>query len=230
MFHGAGVDAEGRGQPFVAVYAATPPTSHTIALADIVVQRSTDNGVTWTSPLAIDDDPPEMMATGFYPQLNVSPNGRVDVSWQDNRETTDFHFDVRYTYSTDGGLTWAKNIKVNDKPNNFNYGVSYNSDLRQPGGVASADEYAILGWGPDSDAGQLRRRRAVRAAANEEEHHRPGRRRHLRWTGRRRRRFRDPPGPQTTELTRPSRATGGNVNHGVRRRTAAASTTTPEHT
>lgn len=156
VFTGLGWTPKGATKgTFVAVYAATPPTSPTIALADIVVQRSTDGGVTWSSPLAIDDDPPEMMATGFYPQLNVSPNGRIDVSWQDNRETSDFHFDVRYTYSTDGGLTWAKNVKVNDRPNNFNYGVSYNSDLRQPGGVASANEYAILGWADTRNANEL---------------------------------------------------------------------------
>ncbi len=130
----------------LAVYAATPATSPTIALADIVVQRSTDGGITWTSPLAIDDDRPEERFTGFYPQLNVAPNGRVDVAWQDNRETTDFHFNVRYTYSTDGGRTWAPNVKVNDLPINFNYGVSFNSDLRQPVGVASTNSYAIVGW------------------------------------------------------------------------------------
>lgn len=130
----------------VAAYAATPATSPTIALADIVVQRSTDGGITWTSPLAIDDDPPEMRATGFYPQLNVAPNGRVDVAWQDNRETTDFFFNVRYTYSTDGGRTWAPNIKINDVPINFNYGVSFNSDIRQPVGVASTSSYAVIGW------------------------------------------------------------------------------------
>jgi len=38
---------------FVAVYAATPATAPSIQLVDIVVQRSTDGGVTWSSPLAL---------------------------------------------------------------------------------------------------------------------------------------------------------------------------------
>jgi hypothetical protein len=131
---------------WVAVYAATPATSPTIALADIVVQRSTDGGLTWTSPLAIDDDPADMHATGFYPQLSVAPNGRVDVAWTDDRDVSDFHFNERYSYSTDGGVTWAPNVKVSDQPINFNFGVSYNSDIRQPNGVASTDAYALVGW------------------------------------------------------------------------------------
>ncbi len=139
----------------VAAYAATPATAPTIALADIVVQRSTDGGISWTPPVAIDDDPPELHATSFYPQLNVAPNGRVDVAWQDNRETTDFRFNVRYTYSTDGGETWAKNVRVNDLPLDFNYGISFNSDLRQPVGVASADQYVRIGWADARNANDL---------------------------------------------------------------------------
>lgn len=34
---------------------------------------------------------------------------------------------------------------MKDLPINVSYGVSFNSDLRQPNGVASADEYAIVG-------------------------------------------------------------------------------------
>jgi hypothetical protein len=119
------------------------------------MQRSTDGGVTWSSQQAIDDDPPETYATGFYPQLDVAPNGRIDVAWEDNRNTTDFHFDVMYTYSTDGGVTWAKNVKVNDTPINFNYGVSYNSDLRQPLGVASANQFAVIGWADTRNANEI---------------------------------------------------------------------------
>ncbi len=140
---------------FVAVYGATPATSPTIALVDIVMQRSTDGGVTWSSPLAIDDDPPEMYATSFYPQLSVAPNGRVDVVWTDDRGLSDYRFNERYTYSTDGGLTWAKNILVSDKPINFNYGVSYNSDIRQPNGIASTNSYAIIGWADTRNANEV---------------------------------------------------------------------------
>jgi hypothetical protein len=136
----------GTNGTWVATYAATPATSPTIALASVVVQRSTDGGVTWTSPLTIDDAPPAMNSTSFYPQLSVAPNGRVDVAWTDDRETSDFHFNERYTYSTDGGVTWAPNVKVSDQPVNYNFGVSYNSDIRQPNGVASTNEYAMVGW------------------------------------------------------------------------------------
>ena len=37
-------------------------------------------------------------------------------------------------------------MAVTDQPINFGLGVSYNSDIRQPPGVASADQYAAFGW------------------------------------------------------------------------------------
>lgn len=130
----------------LAAYAAVPETATTSGAVDIILQRSTDGGVTWTAPVTIDDDRAPGQTTSFYPQMGVAPNGRVDVVWQDNRDTTDYHFDVRYTYSTDGGLTWAPNVEINDRPINFSLGVSFNSDLRQPPGVASANQYAAFGW------------------------------------------------------------------------------------
>ncbi|HEX3541881.1 MAG TPA: sialidase family protein [Acidimicrobiales bacterium] len=130
----------------VVAYQATAGASSSSGPAQIVVQRSTDGGQTWTDPIAINDDDPAMQFDSFYPQLNVAPNGRIDAAWQDNRGTSDFHFNVRYSYSTDGGATWAPNVLVSDRPVDFNRGVSYNSDLRQPPGVASANQYAVVGW------------------------------------------------------------------------------------
>ncbi|MGH9265460.1 MAG: sialidase family protein, partial [Acidimicrobiales bacterium] len=136
----------GRDGTWVLAYSATPGNSRTAGKSDIVVRRSTDRGVTWTDPVAINSDDPTDQYTSFYPQLSVAPNGRVDVVWQDNRELTDYLVEVRYTYSTDGGETWAPNMGVTDRPINFNLGISFNSDLRQGPGVASTDSYAAIAW------------------------------------------------------------------------------------
>lgn len=131
---------------FVAAFCATPENSSTTGLADLVVMRSTDLGKTWTEPVTISDDRPDQHATNFYPELQVAPNGRVDVVWEDDRDIGDYRFNVRYTYSADGGATWAPNLLVSDRPLDFNFGISYNSDLRYPPGVASANQYAAFGW------------------------------------------------------------------------------------
>ena len=131
---------------FVATYASTPATAGSSGTASIVVQRSTDDGQTWSGPQNINDDDPTQQFTNFYPQLGVAPDGRVDVVWEDNRDQHDYQFQVRYSYSTDGGTTWAKNVQITDRPINFSLGVSFNSDIRQPPGVASASQYAAFGW------------------------------------------------------------------------------------
>ncbi len=135
---------------FVLAYAATPGETPSASRSEIVLRRSTDMGETWSDPVAINDDDPNDQYTSFYPELDVAPNGRVDVIWQDNRagagSGADYLVNVRYTYSTDGGETWAPNMAVNDQPINFNFGISYNSDLRQPPGVASTNSFAYIGW------------------------------------------------------------------------------------
>ncbi|MDP9419513.1 MAG: glycoside hydrolase [Actinomycetota bacterium] len=131
---------------FVFAYSATPGDTPSASRSDIVLQRSTDMGLTWTDPVAINDDDPSNQYSSFYPNLDVAPNGRVDVIWQDNRGLADYLVDVRYTYSTDGGETWAPSTVVTDEPINFNFGISFNSDIRQPPGVASTNAYAAIAW------------------------------------------------------------------------------------
>jgi hypothetical protein len=131
---------------WVATYVGTPENSSTTGTADVVTQRSIDDGKTWTAPLAVNDDKPEQHANPFYPNQSEAPNGRIDVVFQDNRDLGDFRFNVMYTYSDDGGVTWAPNVKVTDRPIDFNFGISFNSDIRFPPGVASTNYYAAVGW------------------------------------------------------------------------------------
>ncbi|MDQ1422365.1 MAG: hypothetical protein QOJ52_4327 [Acidimicrobiaceae bacterium] len=131
---------------FTATYAATPESATSSGSANVVFQRSTDLGETWSDPVVLNDDDPTQQFTHFYPQLGVAPNGRVDIVWETNRDQHDYHFQTMYTYSTDGGATWAHNVQVSDRPINFGLGVSFNSDIRQPPGVASANQYAAFGW------------------------------------------------------------------------------------
>lgn len=135
----------GANGTFLAAYAATPDEQMNTA-AVIYLQRSTDSGRTWTRPVIIDDDSASQQFTHFFPQMGVAPNGRVDVTWYDNRRSHGYAFDIYYTYSANGGATWAHNVRITDRPSYFGLGVSFNSDVRQPPGVASANQYAAFGW------------------------------------------------------------------------------------
>src|SRR5579884_740432 len=130
---------------FMAAYAATPD-EQVYAAPVIALQKSTDLGKTWSSPVVLDDNDLSQLYTSFFPQLNVAPNGRVDVIWWDNRRSSGYSYDIEYTYSSDGGATWSHNVRITDQPNSFGLGISYNSDVRQPPGVASANQYAAFGW------------------------------------------------------------------------------------
>ncbi|MHB1533270.1 MAG: sialidase family protein, partial [Acidimicrobiales bacterium] len=129
---------------FLAAYAATPASASSSGLENIVLQRSTDLGRTWTTPVIVDK--PSQQFTNFYPQMGVAPDGRVDLVWEDNLHLHDYLFQVASSYSTNGGVTWAPAVQVSDQPINFGLGVSFNSDIRQPPGVASANQYAAFGW------------------------------------------------------------------------------------
>jgi len=38
---------------------------------------------------------------------------------------------------------------------NFNFGISFDSDIRQPNEVASTNEYAMIGWADTRNANDL---------------------------------------------------------------------------
>ncbi len=118
--------------------------------------RSTDGGRTWSQPAKINDaewarkwNYPEL-----YPSISVAPNGRVDVAWYDWRNDAgltidakkDIFQDVYYTSSVDGGLTWAPNLRLNDRAIDRHIGVSQQGGIRGPIGIGSRDQAAYVAW------------------------------------------------------------------------------------
>lgn len=119
----------------------------TAADRDIYYQQSTDQGRTWSTPKMLNDDNPADFAVQITPNIDVTPEGRVDAVWWDFRDDRgQIATDVYYTHSMDNGGTWSKNVRLTDKSVSRRIGVWTGADIRQPPGVASLEEYAIFGW------------------------------------------------------------------------------------
>ena len=131
---------------------------------NVMFRRSSDGGKTWDPAVKVNHDttPREHQ----FPQVSVAPNGRVDVAWHDFRNDTVFnpsgaradqtYWDVYYSYSHDGGRTWAQDIRMSDRSMHQNEGYSFHRQygLAGPVGIASTDAVAYVAWG-DSRRGSL---------------------------------------------------------------------------
>ena len=116
--------------------------------ADIWHQRSTDGGQTWSEPTSITGSNPRDLFGKFIPMITTAPNGRIDVAWWDTRDDPGIRAnDVYYTYSTDAGETFVAPTRITDQSIDRRFGVwGNNFDQNSPPGLASVDEYAIVGW------------------------------------------------------------------------------------
>ena len=83
-------------------------------LADVMFARSTDGGITFSSPIKINDD----VSTNNYQwfgTMSVAPNGRIDVIWLDTRDNPGTYLSaLYYSNSIDGGLTWSVNERLSE--------------------------------------------------------------------------------------------------------------------
>jgi hypothetical protein len=81
---------------------------------DVFVARSTDRGASWSAPVRVNDDPTGERKDQFNQWLSVDPtSGSINLSWNDARnDPADTKTDIFFAQSTNGGVSFAPNVKV----------------------------------------------------------------------------------------------------------------------
>ena len=103
----------------VYMVASVQPTGFTTGI-DVMFVRSTDGGLTFSAPHRINDDPVNHNKWHWFGTLAVAPNGRIDSVWLDSRNAANnTDSQLFYSFSTDGGVTWAPNVAVSNPFNPF---------------------------------------------------------------------------------------------------------------
>ncbi len=75
---------------------------------DIVLNRSTDGGATWSAGIRVNQDPLNNGKIQYFPAIHVDHTGAVNVLFYDDRNTTPDSCSVMLARSTDGGVTWSE--------------------------------------------------------------------------------------------------------------------------
>src|SRR5207249_2346504 len=127
---------------------------------DIYEAWSANAGASFGASVQVNDD------RGLAPQLSpnlVANAGKIQIAWADYRTGGSTNYDI-YTASSEDGISWSPNMKVNDDtlPNNFQMNPSIAVDAAGDVFAAFLDGRAI-GWdvygatldvvGPTANAG-----------------------------------------------------------------------------
>ena len=79
--------------------------------SDVHFARSTDGGDSWSEAIQLNDDAGNNWQ--WFATMSIAPNGRLDVIWNDTRNAgQDNMSELFYTFSEDGGDTWAVNQQI----------------------------------------------------------------------------------------------------------------------
>lgn len=75
---------------------------------DIILNRSTDGGVTWSSAMRVNQDALNNGKTQYFPTVHIDRYGAVNIIFYDDRNTTSDSTGVFLARSLDGGDTWME--------------------------------------------------------------------------------------------------------------------------
>ncbi|MCH7591356.1 MAG: exo-alpha-sialidase, partial [Planctomycetes bacterium] len=119
------------GQTWIAVDHSSGPTAGNIYVLqsvnppgpdplDVHFIRSEDGGFTWSAPVRVNDDPIGSNAWQWFGTMSVAPGGRIDVVWNDTRNSGVTNLsELFHSSSFDGGLTWEANVAVSPMFDSF---------------------------------------------------------------------------------------------------------------
>jgi hypothetical protein len=81
---------------------------------DVYMARSEDKGITWSTPVKVNQDPIGQGRQHYFPWITCDPdNGILSVVFYDDRNVGAGQCEVYAANSSDGGLTW-EDFKVSD--------------------------------------------------------------------------------------------------------------------
>ncbi len=77
---------------------------------DVRFVRSLNGGASWSTSVRVNDDPAGTNAWQWFGTMSVAPGGRIDVVWNDTRNSgVDDVSQLFYAHSSDGGTSWSAN-------------------------------------------------------------------------------------------------------------------------
>ncbi len=110
---------------------------------DVHFARSTDGGISWSQPVRLNDDMSDANWQWFG-TMSVAPNGRIDVIWNDTRNSAvESDSQIYYAYSLDAGISWSRNRPITP---------TWNSHVGWPTQAKIGDYYHMIS---DNDAANL---------------------------------------------------------------------------
>lgn len=94
--------------------------------ADAFLRCSADGGRTWQQERRLNDDPIGNGRTQGLPRISASPGGRIDAIFLDRRDDPEnLRNHVYFTFSDDGGATFAANTRLTQDSSDSRIGQEY---------------------------------------------------------------------------------------------------------
>jgi hypothetical protein len=132
--------------------------------SDIWVWASDDAGEGFARPVRVNSGP-LTDGTQQLPQVDVAPNGRVDIVYYDrSRDPADLMNEVMLSSSIDGGETFDTHVDVSDSSFDSRVGFGNDRDMPTLGtrlGLLSTDRRALAVWTDTRQGSKLTRKQDI---------------------------------------------------------------------